>query len=898
VRCCPRLPLRHTQVCLTFHPDGADWNEAEPVVVSDGFLGSTAGIDSASSQLPDAFHVAYSNSQSSSASQCLRISMQRHIDTQLLDSQRLRAAAARAAAAGGSSNAAAATAAVLKETSPDVWRMSYGAALAQGRTLTLSLSVPLWVVNGTQLPVAVGIVPLTAPAGGAGDAAATGLSGDASAGGSGGGYGGDAAGSGGGAVGSGVGQLRVINTEAFTSVTRPDEHVTIMGNSIELLSYPVEQPGGGRLPTVSDLGTPGAASGTVVMQWAAVFSIMGSRWSTPLVLTAAGGPAPGATTAGGASMPVAEAVARLPRFDPVLIRARCRDGCVYDVTVRMESVGSGLPMPTLVRLDPHMVVSNRTGYALHLLQPEPLWKALGGGGGSGSASYGEASWIMASTSGRSTNQGAWIAAGPAGAPGATGSGGSSGGSSSVRRPPSAAASSSSAMQDATVVLRPGALAVPLSWPQGANRRLLALALPPRSIGVSTDASTTAPSSSSGGGGNGVDPGGWSEPFRVCYPATGIMQVLLPLHQLGFAGHPVPVDAASMAAAYTTFRQLCRQGTAAQQQQQQQQEQGPSTVAGLGALVAGRPPKPPAKGLGSSSADASGGSSGSSSTVQQQASHEPLPMLVHVAKQTDAGLLEYLAVTVNVSVEMPAPGCLHVVLQSLGGEPQQCLMNCTRAAISYRQATPRSAWQLLPPLSAAALVLLQPPDVLSGLSGSAGDPLQLPSCPEVMLRDSDPATSGCAVCSLETDSSGVALPPSGSGSRRATAGRGSSASGGSSGGADQPATFAVGGGGSQALAQVLPLLEAVMGPAGPAEVPGAGPSSLGRTQLDRLLRVIPKPAAVSMNQLRLAANIACQDEVRPTVMHACATGGCAQVACCRQQHERACMHAWLVRQCPS
>jgi hypothetical protein len=61
-------------------------------------------------------------------------------------------------------------------------------------------------------------------------------------------------------------------------------------------------------------------------------------------------------------------------------------------------------------------------------------------------------------------------------------------------------------------------------------------------------------------------------------------------------------------------------------------------------------------------------------------------------------------------------------------------------------------------------------------------------------------------------------------------------------------------------QVLPLLESVMGPAGPAEVPGAGSVSLGRTQTDRLLRVIPKPASVSLNQLRLAANIAGQDQV--------------------------------------
>lgn len=63
-----------------------------------------------------------------------------------------------------------------------------------------------------------------------------------------------------------------------------------------------------------------------------------------------------------------------------------------------------------------------------------------------------------------------------------------------------------------------------------------------------------------------------------------------------------------------------------------------------------------------------------------------------------------------------------------------------------------------------------------------------------------------------------------------------------------------------LAQVLPLQESVMAPAGPAEVLGAGSVSVGRTQTDRLLRILPKTGTVSMNQLRLAACIAGQDEV--------------------------------------
>jgi hypothetical protein len=266
-----------------------------------------------------------------------------------------------------------------------------------------------------------------------------------------------------------------------------------------------------------------------------------------------------------------------------------------------------------------------------------------------------------------------------------------------------------------------------------------------------------------------------------------MQVLLPLYQLGTAGEPRQVDADSRAAALAVFRQLFQPAP-------HQQGKGGSSSSGAGP-EAGRPPKPPTS------------SKGAGSTQQQLGEaaagvHDNTPMLVHVAKQTDAGLLEYLAVTVNVSVEMPTPGCLHLVLQSLGGEPQQCLMNCTAAAVSFRQATPRSAWQLLPPYSATALVLLQPPDVLSGLAGGAADPLQLPSCSEVMLRDSDPATSGCAVCTFDTDSSG--MPVSQAAKQRSGSGNGSaggSQRGGVVSSTEGPAIFPVHGGDKQALAQV-------------------------------------------------------------------------------------------------
>jgi vacuolar protein sorting-associated protein 13A/C len=755
------------QVCLTFHPEGAEWDEPEPVIISEGFLGSTAGVESTARQLPSSFSVSYTNSQASRGLK-LRISMQKHIDTELLTSQRLRAAAAKAAAAGASSSAAAA--AVLRDSHPEAWRMSYGTALAQGRPLTLSLSVPVWVVNGTQLPIAVGIVPITTAAGGTGD---TGLpaTGDPATGSS-------SSSSQDPSISSsqGVGHLRVMDTEAFTSVTRPSDQVVIMGNSIELMSYPPDplaQDSSSMRPQLTvELG----AAGGVVTQWAAVFSIMGSRWSTPMVLSTAGAAAPGVS----GDSPVADAVSRLPRYDPVLIRARCRDGSVYEVTVRLESAGTGLPLATLVRLDPHMVVSNRTGYTLHMLQPEPIWKALG-------SAQSNSTWLLSSGSGRVSNQGAWIASAPSGAPGTYGSTGSSratpSSSSTSSNRPQQLGSAASAAHEATLVLRPGALAVPLSWPAGASRRLLALTLPPRvgrSSGGSGAAAAVAAAAAAAELSQQLDPSMWSEPFKVSYPATGVMQVLLPLYQLGTPGEPQSVDATSIAAALGAFRKLF--------QPQQQQQQGKDSGGGQ----AGLPPKPPST------------SRGAASIQQQQeaAGHDNAPMLVHVAKQSEAGLLEYLAVTVNVSVEMPTPGCLHLVLQSLGGEPQQCLMNCTPSAISFRQATPRSAWQLLPPYSATALVLLQPPDVLSGLAGGSTDPLQLPSCSEVMLRDSDPATSGMAVCTFDTDSSGMPTAQAAK-QRSGSSGGGSQRGGVVASSSEAPAVFPVHGGDKQALAQVRP-----------------------------------------------------------------------------------------------
>lgn len=698
---------------------------------------------------------------------------------ELLDSQRIRMAALRATSASSSSAAAA----LADSTVNDVARMTAGAALAAGRPLVLSLSCPVWVVNGTQLPVAVGIVPL-APSTGSGGT----------------GSGADNAGSSGVQLGDATGMgtmMRVLDTEAFEAVSRPGSSVTVLGSSLELLS----------LPTATE-----QSGGAVASQWAVVLSVMGSRWSSPLPLSAAGGAAatPGSTLLDAHAAAAAQAMVVLPRYEPVLLRARCRNGSVYEVAVRLETAGRGLPLAHVLRLDPHLVISNRTGYTLQLITPEPIWRAQSSvqlrrdRGGSGSSSSADGGGSHQQHTG-----GAWMASGDASSTAADRRPGGVGGGVVTAAPP---------VRDCITVLRPGAQAVPVSWSAGCSRRMLVLALQQPSSRSGTS-SCEAPAGSRDPL---LDPELWCEPFRLDYPTSGTMQLLLPLARVdGAHGNGAAALAALEAAALAPHA---------------------------------RPPLP---------GQAAGGQTGSGAGVAA-------PLLVPFAKaaavgQQDSGLCSYVGLALDVAVEMPAPGCLHLVLQSLGGEPQHCLINATRTPLSYRQASPSAAWQTLAPLSGAALVLLQP----GGPAKPAGDGVSVTGCGEVELRDVDPSTSGSAMCSLDSDSSGMSIAQGTSSGGGSGGGSGAAPSVAQRGARELPTTFPVAGGAMQALVQVLPVLEAVMLQAGPAEVPGAGTVSLGRTQTDRLLRILPKPPTVSMNQLRLAACIAGQDQV-------CAQCNCSRV----------------------
>jgi hypothetical protein len=191
------------------------------------------------------------------------------------------------------------------------------------------------------------------------------------------------------------------------------------------------------------------------------------------------------------------------------------------------------------------------------------------------------------------------------------------------------------------------------------------------------------------------------------------------------------------------------------------------------------------------------------------------------------------------------------------KPSLFPQNMTAAPLKYRQATPNAAWQPLPALSAAGLVLLSP------VIGAT-------EAPEVELRDADPVTSGSAVCRLDSTAGGGNWRGASAAAGASGSGAGEGGGRGPAGGArpDQPSVFDIDGGRGEALAQVLPEFESVMAAHGPQEVPGSAGNTLGRTQTDALLRVVPKPPYVSIHQLHLAATVSGQEQVRA----AAAVGG--------------------------
>ena len=321
-------------------------------------------------------------------------------------------------------------------------------AMHRGCQMTLTLLVPLWIVNATSLSIAAGLVPLADEKefesmmdgffdGGAaaremvGSRVYTKLKTQA------------ALPSSGGLQERAVGDLRLMDTEApsspsSSSSTTPSGHVTVLASSVEMMG---PQP----TPPSSFDSFSGGSSGLEERPQGITLRIMGSKWTLPIAL-------PSISSSQQSARPDIQGVAQAAEskltspdllsssqpgdktasaslssfqsYEPVLIRARSlSDGSIYEVVARFTSASalshldagsstflSSLPSSSasaltraageaggsclVLRLEAHLVVSNLTGYPLHLIQPylnpNPNQPQPGGAGGAGGGGVKEA----------------------------------------------------------------------------------------------------------------------------------------------------------------------------------------------------------------------------------------------------------------------------------------------------------------------------------------------------------------------------------------------------------------------------------------------------------------------------------------------------------------------------
>jgi hypothetical protein len=216
--------------------------------------------------------------------------------------------------------------------------------------------------------------------------------------------------------------------------------------------------------------------------------------------------------------------------------------------------------------------------------------------------------------------------------------------------------------------------VPVTWPAGCAHRLLALSLPQQR------GDAAAAGAGAGGGdaaaagrlgkGEDVDPLLWSEAFRVEYPASGGTQAVVPVFRLGTPGEPLPVDATSLAAAAAEFRRLTapRRGgaSAAAREQQRREREEMLAVWGSGGGGGGggsMRPSSSASSLAAAAAAAHAAAAaappGGGGAGGEEGERGP-PLFVHVAKYTEGGVQEYLAVALQArrgAAQHAAVACL-------------------------------------------------------------------------------------------------------------------------------------------------------------------------------------------------------------------------------------------------
>ncbi|GLI59136.1 hypothetical protein VaNZ11_000961, partial [Volvox africanus] len=856
------------QVYLSYAPDGCEYGESDPVLLSDGFMRNSAGVAPAP-RPPDSFRCTYSHSASFTP---LRLNLLREVDT---------FAASGVFAASGRRGGL----------------LTPGEAVAHGYPLSVSLHVPIWLLNATQLPVSCGVMAFEAPAA-AGPAAAT-----AEAGGGGavrpdisvtstGGYTSGAAVVGG---SGGAGQppshvLRILDTEAFRNSPRPSSYVSVLPRSLELLSYPLGVPG---LLAVDD---DDGGTGNNNLQVAVVLRLYDSRWTQPIYLPRPGEQVQSRPGPGGVSL----------LTDRLLIRALCKDGCIHEVAVRLDSaplgLGGGLAadismaatrgsVAVLIRLEHHVVLTNTTGYPLVLLQPELATANVDSGAGRGSfrgQGGGSGSNYQPVTV---TNRAMSVAIGG-------GDGGGGGSSGSAGRNPAMAPA-------LTVSIPPGSIGVPLLWAvPAASRHQLCLALPLEGETATSATAYGLPVSVM-----------WSEPLKVDMSGGQDAQVALPVYCLGPVGRYHSAHTSGPAAG--ALAAMAALSNMTPQQQRLFELQRAHAVArqmfaalsgGVGGNVSvGDPGVGPRSfkldnagsnsstgsgtaaeassggggGGGGSARKGSGGAGGSSGMMftpgvgpgllkivreasggdaegggqqggdqlgngggptaagfsSQRTSPPSLePNLVRIVRLTELGNVEFLAVLLNVRLVMRAPGCLTLQLTSLGGQPQHLLHNGTPNDLTWRQAAPRAAWAKLPGYSAAA--------ACRGVLGESwGAPLA------VELRDTEPQSESSLLITTDlmaaTAGGGGVRVGSGAGAGGLTRGPhgGGGPLGAAAGDPGQPVMqgiFSVRQKHREVMAQACSPDDLVLTPEGLCPLPGAGGTGLGASRLETVVRMVVVP----------------------------------------------------------
>ncbi|KAL4447306.1 hypothetical protein ABPG77_007339, partial [Micractinium sp. CCAP 211/92] len=301
-------------VSFTFYPEGYEWVEPAPTVLSEGHSGRGRGRQ----QLPDRFRLVRPG-----ASAPLEVFVQRSIEwgTWLLGAK--------------------------EELDP-------GAVVAMGVPMTVTLLAPLWVVNATSLAVDAVIVPLEAappprPSTGVtlrgrrvSAATPDTLKSEAA--------------------------LRTINTDDADPQQRGEyrQRRFVAPASMELLSYPLPSflaSSASQLPSAStEPGQQAAQQAEKRRRYGVRLRVAGSGWTPALALDA--GDPDGAGNGATSQQLQADS---LQGARPVLLRALVREeGLVHEVVATLDVSAFGTSQ--VLRLEPHVVVSNRTSVPLQLLQ--------------------------------------------------------------------------------------------------------------------------------------------------------------------------------------------------------------------------------------------------------------------------------------------------------------------------------------------------------------------------------------------------------------------------------------------------------------------------------------------------------------------------------------------------